>query len=302
MVNMMSKVMSLRDAVTKFVPEGSWLFIGAAHEALIPFAVVYELIRQKTSHLTVCAPISDMACDVLVGAGLVDAVRAAWVGNVSAGLGHNIRRSQEEGVPHSVTFYDYSNYTMALALQASQMGVPFLPTRALQGTDLMKSRVGFESFGWHGESLVAVPALQPDVAIIGVQRADPEGNGMIDGPRGMTHEVAMASRHVILVCEELLTAEADKSLVPWHVQIPSLVVDAVVPVSMAFHPSPCFGYYGRDTAFFRDYHEKTRAPDGFHQWLNRWIGESHEDYRARLGTKRLEILHRHEKEGLIRWP
>ncbi|MCL4493935.1 MAG: CoA transferase subunit A [Firmicutes bacterium] len=298
----MSKVMTLTHAVKQFVTDGSSLFLGAAHEALIPFAAVHELIRQNKRHLTFCAPISDVACDLLIGAGLLDAVKVAWAGNVSGGLGHNIRRSQEQGIPHPVTFYDYSNYTMALALQAAQMGVPFLPTRTLQGTDLLNSRVGFEPFTWHEESLVAVPALQPDVAIIGVQRADKEGNGVIDGPRGMTHEVMMASRHVILICEELLESSEEKSPAPWQIDVPSLVVDAVVPISFAFHPSPCLGFYGRDTAFFGDYHQQTRSLDGFKRWLDTWIGDSHDDYLAQLGAERLQILRSHEKEGLLQWP
>lgn len=294
--------MSLKDAVKEYVPSGSSVFIGAAHEALIPFAVVYELIRQQKNHLTLCAPISDAVCDMLVGTGLVDAVKTAWAGNVSGGLGHNIRRSQEHEIPHAVKFYDYSNYAMALALQAAAMRVPFLPTRTLQGSDLLQSAAGFEPFQWHGQSLVAVPALKPDVAIIGVQRADIQGNGVIDGARGMTREAMMASRHVLCVCEELVSPGHPGVGKPWHIHVPGMLVDAVVPLRFAFHPSPCLGYYGRDTAFFGEYHHKTRSFKGFEQWLDTWIGQSHDDYLERLGSERLSLLSQQEKEGLLEWP
>ncbi|MCL4496239.1 MAG: CoA transferase subunit A [Firmicutes bacterium] len=297
----MSKLMTLGDAVHEFILDGSSVFIGAAHEALIPFAVVYELVRHRKKHLTFCGPISDGSCDLLIGAGLIDAVQVAWAGNVSGGLGHNIRRSQEHGIPHAVTFYDYSNYTMALALRAAQMGLPFLPTRTLLGSDLLKSRVGYELFTWHGESLVAVPALKPHVAIVGAQRADVHGNAVIDGPRGMTHEAVMASQHVIVICEKIVSSE-DLAPNSWQIHVPAFVVDAVVCVPFAFHPSPCLGYYGRDTAFLGEYHQQTRSLEGFQRWMDTWIGNSHDDYIAQLGTHRLVALSTQEKEGLLQWP
>lgn len=290
----MDKVMSLEDSVRQFVADGSCIFLGAGHEALIPFAVVYELVRQGPRHLTFSAPISDIAGDILIGSGLVDAVRLAWLGNVSGGLGHNFRRAREQGIPHPVTLIDTSNYGMALALQATAMGLSFLPTKTLQGTDLMASRAGFEPFSWHGESLVAVPAFQPDVAFIGVQVADAAGNGRLDGPLGMTREAAMAAREVVLLCERLvpdLFAETP----PWQVTVPGFRVNAVVPVRFGFHPSPALGCYGRDTAFFLEYHEKTRTVDGFRSWLDHWVlSGPHEEYLTRLGDERLLRLEREE--------
>ncbi len=296
----MSKVLSLADAIHEYITPHCSVFIGAAHEALIPFAAVYEIIRQGTQHLTFCAPISDIASDLLVGAGLVDCIHAAWSGNVSGGLGHNLRRAAEHGVPHAVEMVDYSNYAMALALQAAAMGVPFLPTRSLNGSDLIRSRAGFEPFMWHGQPLVAVPALQPDVVILGVQKADADGNATIDGPVGMTHESLMAARHVVVLCEELV-AKGHLGQESWHLTVPGFLVDAVVAVPYAFHPSPCLGYYGRDTAFFQQYHRESRDPQEFRQWLQDWVYvDGHADYLRRLGKDRL--THVKSEEGVMSWP
>src|SRR5512145_1575553 len=108
--------MSMRDAVARFVPDGASICMGAALESLIPFAAGHELIRQRRRDLTLIAPISDILFDQLIGAGCAARVIAAWVGNVSAGLGHNYRRAVEQGVPRTIEVVDHSNYTLGLAL------------------------------------------------------------------------------------------------------------------------------------------------------------------------------------------
>src|ERR1700704_3933070 len=131
--------MSMREAVARFVPDGASICMGAALEALIPFAAGHELIRQRRRDLTLAGPISDTLFDQLIGAGCVARVIAAWVGNVSAGLGHNYRRAAEHDVPRSLEVADHSNYTLALALLAGAHGVPYLPTRSVLGSDLPNS-------------------------------------------------------------------------------------------------------------------------------------------------------------------
>ena len=129
----------MREAVARFIPDGTSICLNTGIEALIPFAAGHELIRQRRRDLTLIGPISDILFDQLVGAGCVRRIIAAWVGNVSAGLGYNYRRAVEHAVPSPIEVQDHSNFTMALALQAGALGAPYIPTRSLLGTDLLRS-------------------------------------------------------------------------------------------------------------------------------------------------------------------
>ena len=137
---MPDKLMTLTDAIARFVPDGASVALGLALEPLIPFAAGHELIRQRRRDLTLIGPISDILFDELIGAGCVSAVVAAWVGNVSEGLGYCYRRAIERGQPHPLTVEDHSNYSISLALQAAALGVPYIPMRSLLGSDIARDR------------------------------------------------------------------------------------------------------------------------------------------------------------------
>src|SRR5439155_23201221 len=134
-----------------------------------------------------------------IGVGCAARVVAAWVGNVSAGLGHNYRRAAERGEPRPLEVLDHSNLSLSLALHAAAWGVPYLPTRSLLGSGLLKTNPGFEversPIG--GDPLVLVPALKPDVAILQVQRASRDGHAHCWGNLGVTEAAALAAKVVI---------------------------------------------------------------------------------------------------------
>ena len=266
--------MSMRDAVARFVPDGASICMGAALEALIPFAAGHELIRQRRRDLTLIGPISDILFDQLIGAGCVRRVIAAWVGNVSAGLGHNYRRAVEQCVPVPLEVLDHSNLTIAFALQAAALGVPYLPARSLLGTDLPRSNPTFKEATdpWSGAPLLLVPAIVPDVAIIHVQRADQEGHAHVWGTLGVTRPAAFAARRVILVAEEIRPRDRILSD-PGLVLIPALKVAAVVHQPFGAFPSPVQGCYGRYHDFFHRYHDESRTVEGFQKWLAHWVHE-----------------------------
>src|SRR2546426_10410547 len=138
-----NKITTLARAVHTFVQDGESVALGLCLESLIPFAAGHEIIRQGKKDLTLVGPISDILFDQLIGAGCVKEVIAAWVGNVGAGLGHNFRRAIEVGVPRQVSMQDHSNFTLALALKAAALGVPFLPTRTAGGSDIVKNEAAF---------------------------------------------------------------------------------------------------------------------------------------------------------------
>src|SRR5437016_11076976 len=121
----MSKLLSLSAAIAAHVPDGSSVALGLQLEQMIPFAAGHEIVRQKKRGLTLICPISDILFDQLIGAGCVEKVIAAWVGNVMMGSAYNFRRAVEE---HGLEVVNMTNFTVALALQAGAMGMPFLPT------------------------------------------------------------------------------------------------------------------------------------------------------------------------------
>jgi glutaconate CoA-transferase subunit A len=234
-----------------------------------------------------------MLFDQLVGAGCVRKVTAAWVGNSSAGLGHNFRRAVEQGVPCRVSVDDHSNLTLAVALQAGALGAPYIPTRSLLGTDLLRSnstfREGVDPFS--GAPVVLVPALQPEVAILHVQRADEDGQAHVWGTLGVTREAALASRRVILVAEEIRPREVLLSD-PSAILVPSFKVAAVVREPFGAYPSPVQGHYRRDHEFYRRFHEESRSADGMREWLDHWVRSvpDRSSFLDRVGRERVEAL------------
>jgi glutaconate CoA-transferase subunit A len=290
---MSQKLMSMREAVERFVLDGATVLMGAALESLIPFAAGHEIIRRGRRDLALVGPISDILFDQLIGAGCARKVLAAWVGNVSAGLGHNYRRAAEKGVPHRIEIQDHSNLSLALALQAGAMGIPFMPTKTLLGSDLLKTNPTLHEWvaPWSGERLILVSALRPDVAILHVQRADADGAAHCWGNLGVSAEAALASHRVILTAEEIVEPGVIKSD-PNRVLVPSFKVHAVVHAPYGAHPSPVQGYYDRHHDFFHRYHGESRTAEGFAAWTQTWILNlpDHAAYLQRLGEERLASL------------
>ena len=288
-----TKLMTMRDAVARHVPSGSVVLLGAQLEQMIPFAAGHELIRQGRRDLTVVGPISDILFDQMIGAGCVSRVMAAWVGNVSAGVGYCFRRAVEQAVPRKIEVVDYSNFTMALALHAAALGVPFLPTYATLGSDLLKKNGNLREFSSpvSEEKLVAVRALRPDVAILHVQRADAQGNAHIWGSLGVAVDGGRAARKMIIVAEEIVEPSVISSD-PNRTLVPGFLVEAVVHEPGGAHPSPVQGYYGRDHAFFARYHEQTRRAEDFEDWLARWVMRvsDRSEYLKQIGEAQMQSL------------
>ncbi len=259
--------MTMAEAVERFVPDGATVALGTALEPLIPFAAGHEIIRQGRRDLELVGPISDALFDQLIGAGCVRRVTAAWVGNVSEGLGHSYRRACEQGTPRRIEVHDHTNLSISLALWAAAWNVPSLPTRTLLGSDILKTNPNLSSDG----GLVHVGAVRPDVAVVHVQRADRHGRAHAWGPLGITEEAGLAAQRVIVSCEELVDPGVTLSD-PNRILFPETKVAAVVPEPGGAHPSPVQGYWKRDHAFYRYYAQSSRSAEGFEAWLDEWIG------------------------------
>jgi glutaconate CoA-transferase subunit A len=286
----MSKLVTMREAIAELVPDGASVAFGLQMEQMIPFAAGHEIIRQKKRGLTLIGPISDILFDQLIAAGCADRVIAAWVGNVMMGSAYNFRRAVEQG---GLEVVNLTNFTVALALQAAAMGVPFLPTRTALGSDVARDNDFFAEIDspfdgiqsgesstrpggrgrppLHGQDkLHAVRALTPNVAIVHLQRADREGNAHCWGNFGVMIEAVRAARRVIVVAEEVVDAEMIASD-PNRTVVPGFLVNAVVECRYGAHPSPVQGCYRRDNAFFRQYHEQTKTKPDSEAWLQRWV-------------------------------
>jgi glutaconate CoA-transferase subunit A len=298
----------MRDAIANLVPDGASVALGLQLEQMIPFAAGHEIIRQKKRSLTLIGPISDILFDQMIGAGCVKQVIAAWVGNVMMGSAYNFRRGVEQG---AVKVTNLTNFSAALALQAAAMGVPFLPTRTVLGSDIAHDNEFFVEMDspFHrssgdgssnrrssppaqaSEKLHAVRALSPDVTIVHVQRADREGNAHCWGNFGVMIEGVRAAKRVILVAEEIVEPEVIASD-PNRTVIPGFLVNAVVESRYGAHPSPVQGYYKRDDAFFRQYHEQTKTKADSDAWLDRWVYgvADRRAYMNQLGACRVDEL------------
>lgn len=284
------KLVSLSEAISRFVPDGSAVALGTAQETLIPFAAGHELIRQRKRGLTLIGPISDILFDQLIGAGGVRRIRSAWVGNVITGSSYNFRRAVESG---AIEMEDHSNLTLAMALRAGAMGVPFMPTRTALGSDLFKTNASLKTITcpFTGDPLTAVAAINPDVTIIHVQRADEYGNAHAWGNFGITREACLASRHIIITAEEIVAPEVINSD-PNRVVTPGFRVSAVVHAPWGAHPSPAPGYYNRDHQTFIEYQQASKMPEAFAAWQVRWVDgvRGSADYLALLGENRVAGL------------
>ncbi len=279
-----SKVVSMRDAIARYVHDGDTVVIeGFTH--LICFAAGHEIIRQRRRDLTLCRLTPDLIYDQMIAAGCARKLVFSWAGNPGAGSLHAFRRAVE-GKGEPLELEEYSHFGMVARLSAGAARLPFWTLRNYMGTDLpeVNPQIRSVSCPYTGETLATVPALNPDLTIVHAQRADPEGNAQIWGLLGVQKEAAFASRHVIVVVEELV----DESVIradPNRTVIPGLIVDAVVVEPWGAHPSYAQGYYDRDNQFYVGWEKISRNPAALDGYLQEFVFgvKDRAEYVARCG-------------------
>ena len=243
----MSKLIPLSQAVEKYLHDGDTLYV-AGFTHLIPFAAGHEIIRQGKKNLTLARATPDLIYDMMVAAGCACKVIFSYMGNPGVGSLRIVRAEIEAG---KLDWEEYSHFGMISRLQAGAAGLPFMPMNPTAAGDLERANPLYRTLAdpYSGRPVVVVPALNPDVAIIHVQRADIEGNAHIWGIIGEQKEAAFAAGRVILTAEEIV----DESIIrsdPNRTLIPGFIVDAVCHVPYCAHPSYTQGYYDRDNAFY----------------------------------------------------
>lgn len=264
----MSKVISLSEAVRANVKDGDTIY-AAGFTHLIPFAAGHEIIRQRLKELVLARATPDLIYDQMVAAGCARKVIFSYMGNPGVGSLRIVRAEVEAG---NLEWEEYSHFGMISRLQAGATGLPFMPMKPTAAGDLERANPNYRTVAdpYSGNMVVVVPALNPDVAIVHVQRADREGNAQIWGIIGEQKEAAFAAKRVILTAEEIVDEEVIRSD-PNRTLIPGFVVDAVCHVPYCAHPSYTQGYYDRDNAFYLAWDEISKTRDSVQAYLDEWV-------------------------------
>jgi glutaconate CoA-transferase, subunit A len=291
----MSKLISLSAAISQFVHDGDVIY-AAGFTHLIPFAAGHEIIRQGRKNLTLARATPDLIYDQMVAAGCARKVIFSYMGNPGVGSLRIVRAAIERG---ELEWEEYSHFGMITRLQAGAAGLPFMPMNQTGATDLEKANplIKRVTDPYSGKEVIVVPALNPDVAIVHVQRADATGNAHLWGIIGEQKEVAFAAKHVILTAEEIVDEAVIRSD-PNRTLIPGFIVDAVCHVPHAAHPSYAQGYYDRDNDFYLKWDKVSESPELTKQWLEEWVYgvKDRNEYWEKLGEEartRLKVAPRY---------
>ena len=292
------KVMTAREAVEKYIFDGATIGMGGQSTGRNSMVMAHEIVRQGRRDLTLVGCNLALSMDIMVGAGLVRRTESG-TGNLERfGTTFRWRRAVEEG---SVEVEDYSHLAMASRFLAGALGVPFMPSKSLLGTDILNKRrpsdrKPFELMDnpWSpGEPVVLLPACRPDVSIIHVQKADEMGNVIIDGFTTQEPEMVRASESVIVSCEELISSDEVRKD-PDRTTIPYIYVDAVVEQPWGAHPTAVHKYYEHDGEHLVDYQKCARSGgDDYQEYLQRYVYDcdTFDQYLEKAaGTARLEEL------------
>ena len=280
----MAKLISLKKAISEFVNDGDIVY-AAGFTHLIPFAAGHEIIRQGKKNLTLARATPDLIYDQMVAAGCAKKVIFSYMGNPGVGSLRIVRSAIEKG---ELEWEEYSHFGMITRLQAGASGLPFLPMNQTGATDLERANPNIKRIPdpYGGKDVIVVPALNPDVAIVHVQRADKNGNAHLWGIIGEQKEAAFAAKKVILTAEEIVDEAVIRSD-PNRTMIPGIVVSAVCHVPFASHPSYSQGYYDRDNEFYLAWDKISESKELTQKYLDEWVYgvKDRNAYWKKLGEK-----------------
>ena len=265
-----AKVMTLEKAV-EIVHDGDHVALGGCTASRTPLAMIWALIRAKKSDLSISRSIISTDGDLLYASGVCRHIITSWFSQgIVWGISKVMRTYTEN---KRAIFEEWSHMSLGLRYRAGAMGIPFMPTRAMMGSAVAGQLENLKEIDcpFTGEKLLLVPALNPDVALIHVQRCDEFGNAQIDGLQFMDLDIAMAAKKVILTTERIVSNDQIRRS-PDQTKIPFLTVEAVVEVPYGAAPHECYGMY---EPFFNhmDYYANLTKDDpdsGVSEYLDRF--------------------------------
>ncbi len=268
-VDLSNKLMTAREAVERFVHEGDYLASGGFGSNRISTALLHEVVRQRKKGLALAGHTMTHDFQILCAGECISKCDAAYIVGLEArGLSPNARRLIQQG---KMELCEWTNGSLAWRLRAGAMGISYIPARVMLGTDTFEHSAAVEVVcPFTGQKYAALPALFPDVSFIHVHRADPMGNGQIDGLHVADLELSRASKHVVLTTEEVVPTEVIRSN-PGHTTIPATVVDAVVEVPFGSYPGNMPYRYFSDEDHLREWLVAEEDPETFRAFLDKYI-------------------------------
>lgn len=286
---LIDKRMTEAEAVGKYIHDGDYIGTELYGTVRCPQSLVNEIVRQGKKELYVAGQ-GVYELDILLGAGLIKALDHTYIGMEVYGISNCLRREVESGrVEHCV---EWSNAAIAWRFKAAAMGVPFLPTRSMLGTDtLTYSAAKVVEDPFTGDPVALLPALILDVGLIHVHRADQYGNAQIDGISGFSFELARASKRLLISTEEIVSTDEirkqpDRTIIPYY------LVDAVIHAPFGSHPGEMCYQYERDEPQIKAWVEASKDPETTRVYLQKYIYDlkDHQAYLDLIGSERLEEL------------
>jgi glutaconate CoA-transferase subunit A len=265
--------MSLPDAIGSFLKDGDRVACeGFSH--LIPHAAAHETIRQRKTDLTLIRMTPDMIYDQLIGMGCAKKMIFSYAGNPGVGLLHRFRDAVENAWPQSLELEEHSHSAMANAYGAGAAGLPCAIFRGYIGADLKRVNPNVKSITcpFSGEELAAIPALNPDVAVIHAQKANRKGDVLIEGIMAAQKEAVLAAKTAIVTVEEVV--EDFEGLHPNLCILPHWTIDAICEVPGGAHPSYAQGYYERDNAAYNAWDAISKDREAFQAWMKENVLEA----------------------------
>lgn len=291
----MTKLSSLAEAVAS-IPSGSHIALSGFATARCAMAFAHEIIRQEIHKLTVSQCVAGIDADVMVGSGVVERIIYGGGSRGRSGQHACICRAIEQG---TLATEELSSLSMTFRYLAGSLGLPFIPIRSLNGSDILNRLrdikppvVSRLNDPFTGDEWLVLKPLIPDVAVIQVQAADEEGNAWILGPRWDNVEQAKASKRTIIITERLVSTEAIRRD-PERTVIPGFRVSHVVHLPFSAHPSSVYSIYDFDEEHIAQYADESKTPQGFQQYLDKYVCgvKDHWEYLEMVGgMKRMAEL------------
>ena len=286
---LIDKRMGEYDAIHKFVYDGAYIGTELYGTVRAPMSLCREIIRQGFKDLRVAGQ-GVYELDMMAAAGQLKEIDWTYIGLEVYGLSASLRRAVESGQVTKVV--EWSNAAISWRFKAAAMGVPFLPTRVMLGTDTFNySSAKAVKCPFTGHTLCLLPALILDVGLIHVSRCDKYGNSQVDGISGFAAEMARASKRLIISTEEIVDEEVIREK-PENTIIPYYLVDAVVEAPFGSHPGEMTYKYERDEAHIKSYYQDSRDPEKVKTYLEKWVYnlKDHQEYLEQVGDATLSEL------------